>query len=652
MEPSVILAAADGSVAVSLMLIAALAIGAQWLAWRLKVPSILLLLAFGFAVGPGTAWVFGSEQRLITPDLLFGDLLFPLVSLSVGVILFEGGLTLRLKEIHRLRRTVVVLVTVGAAITWGLSAYAAKAILGLPVELAILLGAVLIVTGPTVIGPLLSHIRPSGQVGPILKWEGIVIDPIGALAAVLALEVILTGDPTQATGEVAAALAKTVFAGGALGALGALLMIFLLDRYWIPEGLHNSVSLAMLIVVFTVSNLIQQESGLLTATVMGIVLANQSRVSTDHILEFKENLRVLIIGVLFIVLAARIREDDLRAIGPPAMLFLALLIFVIRPLSVFFSTLGSKLSWRERLMVAGMAPRGIVAAAVSSVFALALESAVAEGELNIERPDRLVALTFLMIVGTVLFYGLLSPILADKLGLSDKDPQGVLFVGATPLARLLGDAIKDRGFRVMLVDTNWHNAAKARLAGLEAEHGNVLEDAFLETLDLRRIGRAIAVTRNAEVNALALQRLQRMLGRAAVFRIPVRPAKESDDDSRAIAETGRRLFSSSVDLATIEHRLEQGWILRSTTLTQSFNWRAYQTLYGLGALVMFIHAKDGTLRPVTADRKISPSVGDTIIALIDPEQLLMPPPTLVESMEQEAAEASRQKQQADDARAG
>ncbi|MEM7623421.1 MAG: cation:proton antiporter, partial [Planctomycetota bacterium] len=467
--PAILAAGGGGEMTFAIMLIALLGIGAQWIAWRVRMPSILLLLALGFAVGPGSAWLFGDEDRLLDPNAVFGDLLLPLVGVSVGLILYEGGLTLRFSEIRGVARSVVMLVTVGALVTWALAALAGGWVLGLPVSLAVLLGAVLIVTGPTVIGPLLTHIRPAGQVGPTLKWEGIVIDPIGALAAVLTLEVILIGSAPEATGSVALALVKTIVFGGGIGLLAAGAIVVLLERFLVPESLQNPVSLVFLICAYTLSNAAQAESGLLAATVMGIALANQTRIDTGHILEFKENLRVLIIGVLFIVLAARIDVDELLSVGLlPVLGFLGLMIVVVRPASVLLSTIGGNLTWRERLMICALAPRGIVAAAVSSVFALSLESAVAAGTIELESPGRLVSLTFLVIVGTVLFYGFFAPVAADLLRISDKDPQGVVIIGASKLARVMAGALSRRGARVLLVDTNRSNVTAARLEGLDA----------------------------------------------------------------------------------------------------------------------------------------------------------------------------------------
>lgn len=621
--------AAGGGGAMPIMVIALLGIGAQWLAWRLKVPSILLLLLAGFVAGPGMKLIGAGNS--LDPDAIFGDLLLPLVGICVGLILYEGGLTLRFREIRGVGRTLTLLVTLGAAITCVFAAAFANVVLQIPVATAILLGAVLIVTGPTVIGPLLNHIRPAGQSGPLLKWEGIVIDPIGALTAVLVLEVILIGNPSEALGEVALAIVKTIVVGGGLGVACAAVLMFMMKRFWVPEALQNPVSLMLVIASYVLSNKIQAESGLLATTAMGMVLANQRSVEIRHILEFKENLRVLIISALFIVLAARISPEQLQ--GLPwgrVILFIAALLLIVRPASVFASTIGSELSWRERIFVALMAPRGIVAAAVASVFALTLEEASRQPGSAIPSGAELVPLTFAVIVGSVTFSGLLAPLAAKVLHISDSEPQGFVIVGASRLARTLAGILAKQGVKVLLVDTNRGNVSTAKMDGLTASYGNVLEESFFEELDTRGIGRAIALTPNAEVNTLALQRFERSFGKANVFRLPVRETKASEKKARDgdATEHGRRLFDDKTTIASLEQRLAQGWIVKSTTLSDEFDYTAYKTLYGLGALILFVINKDEEVIVATRERALSPTPGDTVIALIDPDQLFMGGPVV------------------------
>ncbi len=415
-----------------------LGIGAQWLAWRLCIPSILLLLGSGFVVGPGLGW--------IDPDRVFGSLLLPVVSLSVGLILFEGGLSLRFRELRKTWGSLVGLLTVGVLVTWGLSAVTAAQILGMPSSLALLSGAILVVTGPTVIGPLLRHIRPTGRVGPVAKWEGIVIDPIGATLAVLVyegLDAIRRAEYGSATLNVLEGLGITLLAGGLVGAFCAGVLVFCLRRFWIPDYLQNPVALMLVVIALTAANALHHEAGLLAVTVMGVILANQRVVPMDRISEFKESLTILLISALFILLSARVRVEDLTALGWRGLVFALVMLLMVRPLAVWAATIGSQLTRAERLFLAWFAPRGIVAASVASVFALRLGDSGAV----------LVPATFLVIVATVAVYGLTAGPLARRLGLTPGDPQGLLIAGANGFARALASVLQREGFRVVLVDT-------------------------------------------------------------------------------------------------------------------------------------------------------------------------------------------------------
>lgn len=302
-----------------------------------------------------------------------------------------------------------------------------------------------------------------------------------------------------------------------MGLLGAGLLTLVVKRYWVPDDLQNAVSLMLVVAVFTASNLVQEESGLLTATVMGVAIANQKWVAVRHIIEFKEDLRVLLISMLFILLGARLRPEDIAQIGPRSLLFAGVLIVVARPLSVWVSTLGSGLNWSQRVFLSWMAPQGIVAAAVSSVFAIRLE------QTGHENAGALVSSTFAVIAVTVAVYGMTAPALARKLGLAQRNPQGLLIVGAEAWARAVAELLQERGYRVLLVDTNRDHIAAARMAGLEAYHGSVLSDHFFDDVDLGGIGRLLAVTPNDGVNVLALQKFSRKLGSAEVYRLAPAP---------------------------------------------------------------------------------------------------------------------------------
>lgn len=603
---------------IGIALIVILGVGAQWIAWRIRIPSILLLLLAGFTVGPIAEWISG--ERILDPDGLLGDILAPLVSISVGIILYEGGLTLRLREITGVRNVVRNLVSVGALVAWIGAAAAAYFIVGLSASLATLVGAILVVTGPTVIGPLLQHIRPKGRAGPILKWESIVIDPIGALLAVLVFEVIIAGHGAQgALGGIAQSVFLTVVAGGGLGLAAGVLLMVALQRHWVPDHLQNPVSLLLAVAAIVGSDLVQKEAGLLAATVMGIFLANQTRADVRHILEFKENLRVLLISSLFVVLGARITAEQLTSIGLPELFFVVALIVVVRPLSVVASTAGSELTRRDRIFLALMAPRGIVAAAVASVFALRLEQAG-----TVPGAESVLTTTFAAIVGTVAFYGLTAPLAARRLGLADANPQGTLIVGASEWARALARALNQRGVRVLLVDSNRENLRAARMAGLPVFYGNILSDHALDQIDLTGLGRLIAATPNDEVNSLAVQRFAHIFGRAQLYQVaPHRQTSKSERQSVSREFLGRILFDDAANFEDLERRIASGHVVKTTTLTDEFTFDDYRTLYGSSAVVLCRVTPMKTVSLNTAGADLDPQPGDAVVALVDPEALFI-----------------------------
>lgn len=591
---------------ISLASIVILGISAQWLAWRLRLPSILLLLLAGFFAGPVTG--------LIHPDELLGKTLFPIVSISVGIILFEGGLTLQLSEIHGVRRVIFRLVSVGALLTWVIATLGAYYIIGLDFQLSLLIGAVFIVSGPTVVTPLLKHVRPTGQVGPILRWEGILIDPVGATLAVLVFEIsILAHSDNGQVLAMALGGLKTLAIGIGIGLVAALLMIQLFKRYWVPEELQNPVAVMMVVGGFAISNELQAESGLLTTTVMGAVLANQRTISVKHLSQFKEDIGVLLLSGLFVLLAARLELESLSNLSVRAIIFLALLIFVARPLVVLVSTFRTSLTRNERLFLMWLAPRGIVAVAVASLFALEL---VQEGH---EGAETLVPLTFLVVVGTVAIYGLTASWVANRLGLTLPDANGVIIVGAHPWARAIAQAIQSEGIKIALVDTHWNDVTNARMEGLNAVYASILSDQALNELPMAQMGSLMALTRNDEVNSLAALRFFDIFDRSKVFQLPVQNSDITRRNTNLEQHLcGRCLFDTSVTHPYLEGRFESGAIIKKVKLTNEFGLDAFYKRYGATAVPLFLVTDDGDLQIFNADTPLTPRPGHTLIALVDP----------------------------------
>ncbi len=575
-------------------------VASLWMAWRLRVPSILILLLAGFVVGPFTDW--------IDPDQLVGRLLTPFVSLSVGLILLEGGMSLKLRELKDGGQVVRSLVTSGALVTWIVAGYAAYLIFDLPPAVATLTGAILIVTGPTVVGPLLQHIRPSGRVGGILKWEGIAIDPIGALAAVLVFEALTIGAPGDAALHIALAVGKTIIIGGGLGVVAAILLIQCMKRFWAPDTLHNPLALMFAVAVFAVCNRFQHESGLLATTVMGLVLANQKSVDLEPIIEFKENIRVLLISALFILLAARLDMQDLAQAWKGGVIFLIVLVLIARPLCVYVSTWRSGLSLREKAFIAWMAPRGIVAAAVASVFAIRMED-------KYESAALIVPIVFMVIIGTVAIYGLTAPLVARALGVADSNPQGLLIAGAHAWARAIAKTLADKGVSVRLVDTNRDHTAAARMQGLRTYTGNIVAERTLEDLDYGGIGRFLALTPNDWVNTLAVRRFRRIFGRAGCYQLPSEEEDRGTTQSHDVVQ-GRKPFADRATYALIDRMFTEGAIVKATKLSEEFDYEAFRRLYGDTALPLFVLQEGGRLTIPTQDAKFNPPPRGTLIAFV------------------------------------
>ena len=585
-------------------LVMVLGIAAQWLAWRLRLPSILALLAFGFIAGQ----IYDQSQ------LINDDALFAIVSLSVALILLEGGLTLKFSELREAGFTVLRLSSLGALITWVLAMPALHFLSGFSWQVAALLGAILTVTGPTVIGPLLRNVRPRKPVDAILKWEGIVIDPVGAVLAVLVFTAVFGhgndhGDGWQA---VLIGLGKTLLVGLGLGFGAAKAIVYVLKHHWIPDYLHSVVVLAVGLGLFTVSNLIQHESGLLMITVLGVGIANQPHAPIRHIVEFKETLRVILISCLFIVLGGRVGWEEIAANGQSSLLLLLALILVVRPASIFLSTIGSRLNVREKVFLSLMAPRGIVAAAVASIFAIEL----AETQLAFAaEAERIVPVIFTVIVGTVLFYGLTAAPIARKLGLAVPNPQGVIFAGVSDWVIAAAKVIQEAGFRVLVIDSNYEATKKARMAGVPSLTASVTSDYVTEEVDFSGLGRLVAVTTNDQVNSLACIGFSHALGRSHVFQLKPVDRDETERKSFSSELTGRQLFNGHVTSVTLREMQLAGAVVKVTQITEAYSIEDFREHYGTNAINLFVMREDGRLDVVVTE-SIKPAAGDRVVSLV------------------------------------
>ena len=600
-------------------IILVLGIGAQWLAWKLRLPSILLLLLAGFVAGPATG--------LIGPDMLQGDWVNPFVSLSIGIILFEGGLSLRLSELRDVGPSVRNLITAGVLTTWLLAAAAAYFILGFNPALALLTGAILTVTGPTVVVPLLRQVRPKGRVSAIAKWEGITIDPIGAVLAVLVMEVILLiHEPGASAGvstaalHVAEGLLTEIVVSSVIAGVSVVLLVVTLRRRLVPDFLRNPVTLTLVVLAFVVAESLQHEAGLLTTTLMGAVLANQSYVSVQRIVEFKENLQVLLIGALFIILSARLDLSALQYLDATTLAFLAILIVLVRPAAVFVSSLGTDMGWREGAFLSWLAPRGIVAAAVASLFAYQLR------DIFPEQVGALVPVVFIVIFGTVAVYGLTAAPLARWLSLADPNPQGVLFIGATGWVRNLARSIQAFGHNVFLIDDNAERVRRAEAEGLPARRADALSESILDELDLSGsgeidlggIGHLLITIPNQEVGALAALHFSEVFDSSDIYQLPASSSTLRPTEGQMPEYLqGRPLFGEDILYDDLSTRFDRGEKLRVVELSTAINFDTLKEVYGDQFVPLFLSRGD-ELKIFAENNPWTPRPGDQLLILVDP----------------------------------
>ena len=594
------------TIELGLMLAGMLMIGflAQWLAWRVKLPAILFLLLAGILLGP--------VSGVLDPDKLLGGLLFPIVSLAVALILFEGSLTLRFHELPGIGHAVRGLVSYGAVIALLLLALAAHIVAGLNWSIALLFGALACVTGPTVIAPMLRTLRPNARIANTLRWEGIVIDPLGALFAVLIFEAIVS----RQEGHTIGIFIATIGCGTLIGALSAVLTGFLLRRQMIPEYLQNYAVLAAVLLAFSVSNAITHESGLLAVTIMGIALGNMRGVHIDDIMDFKESLTTVLVSVLFILLAARLHWPL-----PDGMLGAGIALFVIaqlivRPVTVLIASLGSGLTWRERALIGWVAPRGIVAASVSALFALRLDA------LGVKGGDALVPLVFILIMGTVILQSATARPLAKWLKVAEPEPRGLLIFGSDQVARAIGAALAEAGFRVVLADDDWDGIRLARMEGLGTFFGNPMSPHGERHLDLTGIGRLLVLSTHRERNSLACVHYRQEFGREKVYRLRNLTPQESTDRAALSGNLlAPPLFNEEMTHGRFAEMLSQGWRIKSTGLSATFDWPHFIEQYGSNTVLMFGVEERGALRVASAKRELEPKPGWLVIALVPPASM-------------------------------
>ncbi len=591
---------------IPLVLVGLLSIACQFFAYRAKLPAILFLLIAGIVVGPVTG--------IMNADDMFGDLLFPVVSLSVAIILFEGALTLKFSDISGHGVMVRNLCSVGVLVTWLVMTPLAVISLDVSWGIASLFAAIVTVTGPTVIIPMLRTVRPKSNISNILRWEGIVIDPIGALFAVLVFEFLLTQQ--DALTHTLRAFGWTVLSGVGVGSAVGYFLGIAIKKNWFPHYLKNTAVLTIILGAFAASNAIAHESGLLTVTIAGIMMANMKDVSVEDILEFKETLSVLLISGLFILLATRIDFDAIQAVGFGSIAIIIGIIFVARPLGVFASAIGTDVSLKDKLLLSWIAPRGIVAAAVSALFSLKLE------EVGYQGADILVPIVFLVIISTVVIQSLTATKVAEMLDVRDPEPNGFLLFGASDFSTAFAKELSNNNISAIIADPNWDAIKKARMENIKTYFGNPISEHASRHLDLTGIGGMLTLSPYRQLNPMVMTHFEHELGKEATI-LGLATNESANMVSHQISEgfaKKLKLFGDDVTYGVLAGAMKKGATIKTTSISDEFTFEDYLERYGKN-IIPLVSILDNKVRVFNSNDKLIPKSGAKVVSLIlNPEQ--------------------------------
>ena len=576
-------------------------VGAQWLAWRFRMPAIVLMLLAGLILGPVTG-VFVPERDI-------GALLHPMISLAVAVILFEGGLTLNFRQLGDARPVVKRLVLLGAPLGWLFSALALNWVAGLSWEASIVFGGIMIVTGPTVIAPLLRQARLQARPAQALQWEAIVNDALGALAAVLAVLVVLVRHSHLDGAMAVWVLAKGVGCSGILGLAGGYGIVGAFRRNLVPEYMKVPVLFVTVIVAFAGADMILPESGLLSVTVMGLVIANAKLPSYTEIYRFKESATILLVSGVFILLAAGVEFQTLRMLDWRALAFVLVVMLVVRPLTVMLSLIGTGLPWNEKLLIALTGPRGVVLVAVSGVFA---ERLVSDG---IGDGAMMVPLAFVLVMATVVLNGFTLAPMARALGLTVGERPGLMILGGSVFATGLAQALKKAEVNVLIADPNRAHLLTARAVGVPYFHGDILSEAAEDSIEFIAYTTLLAASDNDAYNTLVATDLAPELGRDAIWQL----ARHKEEIARHALPTqlggqhvnGNRTLEQYLDL------IAEGWTFRTTRLTDEYtlqDWREARP-----EVIPLVVINRGRLQFIRDPARIDGRPDTRIVSMIPPE---------------------------------
>ncbi len=586
-------------------LIALAGIGAQWIAWRLSIPAIIAMLVAGFLLGP----IFG----VLDPRDLLGGLFNPLISVAVALILFEGALSLNLRDLRADHVPLFRLIGLGVPLAWAIGSLAAWTVAGLSWQVSAFIGALLIVTGPTVIVPMLREAKIKRQPATILKWEGILNDPLGVLLAVFIFQfTIQMQDPMLSWVDVSVHMVVSAAVAAASGLAFGWLVAQSLRRGWVPEFLKIPFTVTSALSCYAAGAYLEHEAGLLAVTVMGITVANFTLPALDELKRFKESISVLLVSGVFIVLTASLTWDQVAGLDWRLLAFGLTVLFIVRPVTILLVTLGGELTWQERLFLAWIAPRGVVVFTIAGVFAGKL------AEAGIEDAGKLVPLAFSFVVLTVMVHGATVGWLARRLDLEASTRSGVLIVGSSCFSTALGRVLSDNKVPVYVIDTNWRRLRLARDQGLPCFYGEVLSDFTEHELDLGRFDHVIAASDSQAYNSLVNTELAPRVGREHIYQIAVRENLEANESRTDLPVNllGQALLPDGPDFDELEQRIATGWRFRSVSVGED---QVLESIDIKDAEPVVAIEEDGTLKFQVSAKQGDQKEGDQLIFFHPPD---------------------------------
>ncbi|ASG67231.1 sodium:proton exchanger [Francisella halioticida] len=580
------------------------AIVSQFLSWRLKLPSILFLILSGIILGPISAQFLDGGVKLVDGNIIFGEALSPFISICVAIILFEGGLSLNFSKIKNVSVVVILLTTIGLALTVIFTAIFCHYVIGLNLRLSMLIGGITCVSGPTVVPPLMQTVRPKRHVANILKWESILVDPIGALVVVFMLSwFVLESSFVGEQNGVSIFIAYIIFVcilGITIGFIFGYLIGLSFRNHYIPEYLKSFFVLAVIVVGFIITDALMHGSGLLMVTVAGLVMANMKDIRMSDIISFKENLSIVIISIVFIVLGADIDFSLFKDYWIALIEIFLFLQFILRPAVVFLCSIGSKITLAEKVIMGMIYPRGIVAASVAALVAVKIIKSHPEftSQANI-----LVFFVFMIIVFTVVFQSIFAPSISKILGVTEPEGKGFLITGGNRFARELAEIFVKNDIEVIITDSSWANVQKCRQLGLNTYYGSPVSIHADWSISLVGIGSMLGLSTSEYINAVSAIKYKHEFGSKNTYVLRT-SQKESYKGIGAIeTNLATLLFDESVDFNILIDRLNQGASIRSTNITPNYTLDNF-FMDNSGAIPLFIIDSYGYAQPFSKNKRV------------------------------------------------